>query len=334
MPRVDFIDTTRRLVMKNWMLCLLTSLVLASPCAARAQSESDKVVHLVVGTPAGSAVDVRARWLAERLARVLKRTVVVENRPGFSGNLSAAAVARAPADGSTLLMVHQGLLAINPHLFAHPGFEALVDLVPVARFGLGPLVLVAGSQTSARTLPELVQLAKAKPGGLSYASPAIGSPPFVAAELMKSMAGIDVLHVPFEARAVTQTIGGHVAFTIDNAAVVQPHIESGRLRALAVTGRQRLATLPDVPTFAEAGLAGYEYYAWMGLAAPAGTPAEVVQRLNHQVSAILASDEARTWFALQGVEPGDQSAEAFAAFVREENAKAGRLIRQLGLRVQ
>lgn len=320
--------------MKTWAIWLLTAFVLAPASSARAQSDADKILHLVVGASAGSAVDVRARWLAEKLAVVAKQRIVVENRPGFAGNLSAAAVVRAPADGNTLLMVHQGLLAINPHLFARPGFDALVDLVPVARLGVGPLVLVAGPQTPARSLPELLQLARAKPGALSYASPALGSPPYLATELMKNMAGIDVVHVSFEGGALTQTIGGQVAFTIDNAVVVLPYVQNGRLRALAVTGRQRLAMLPDVPTMAEAGLPGYEYDAWMGVAAAAGTPVDVVQRFNRQISTILATEEARTWFGTQGVEPGDQSAEAFAAFVRDENAKAGRLIRQLGLRIE
>ena len=320
--------------MKTWTRWFLMALLAAAAASAQAQAEPGRVLHLIVPTGAGSTVDVRARWLADKLSGEFKQTIVVENRPGAAGNLSAAAVARAPADGNTLLVVHQGLLAINPHLFVRPGFDALVDFVPVARLGVGPLVLVAGPQTPMRSLSDLMQLAKARPGALSYASPAIGSPPFLAAELMKSMAGIDVLHVPFQEAAITQTIGGQVAFTIDNAAVVLPHIKTGRLRALAVTGRQRLATLPDVPTFAEAGLPGYEYYAWMGVAAPAGTPAAVVQRLNRQISAVLVTEESRAWFVVQGVDPGDQSAEAFAAFVRDENAKAGRLIRQLGLRIE
>ena len=302
--------------------------------AAGAQSESGKTFRLVVGAAAGSTVDVRARWLADRLAVVARQPVMVDNRPGGAGNLSATAVARGPSDGTTLLMVHQGLLAINPHLFVRPGFDALVDLVPVARVGVGALVVVVGPQVAAQSLPDLLQLARAKPGALSYASPAIGSPPFVATELMKSMAGIDVLHIPFEGAAITQTIGGHVAFTIDNAAAILPHVRVGHLRALAVTGRQRLTTLPDVPTFAEAGLAGYEYFSWMGIAVPAGTPLDVVQRLNRQISSILATDEAIAWFASQGAEPGDQSPEAFALFVRSENVKAGRLIRQLGLRIE
>jgi tripartite-type tricarboxylate transporter receptor subunit TctC len=314
-----------------WLIAVSALLV---SHVAEAQPESGKILRLVVGAAAGSTVDVRARWLADRLAVVAGQSVVVDNRPGGAGNLSAVAVARAPSDGNTLLMVHQGLLAINPHLFVRPGFDALVDLVPVARLGVGPLVLVVGPQVAAQSLPNLVQLAKAKPGALSYASPAIGSPPFIATELMKSMAGIDVLHVPFAGAAITQTIGGHVAFTIDNAAAILDHVRSGRLRALAVTGRQRLATLPDVPTFAEAGLAGYEYFSWMGIAAPAGTPLEVVQRLNRQISSILATEEAITWFASQGAEPGGQSPEAFAVFVRSENVKAGRLIRQLGLRIE
>jgi tripartite-type tricarboxylate transporter receptor subunit TctC len=319
--------------MKSLVAWLVVVSALSVSHVAEAQPESGKSLRLVVGAAAGSTVDVRARWLADRLAVVARQPVLVDNRPGGAGNLSAAAVARAPSDGNTLLMVHQGLLAINPHLFVRPGFDALVDLMPVARVGVGPLVLVVGPQVAAQTLPNLVQLAKAKPGALS-ASPAIGSPPFVATELMKSMAGIDVLHIPFEGGAITQTIGGHVAFTIDNAAAILPHVRSGHLRALAVTGRQRLATLPDVPTFAEAGLAGYEYFSWMGIAVPAGVPLEVVQRLNQQISSILATDEAITWFASQGAEPGDQSPEAFALFVRSENAKAGRLIRQLGLRIE
>jgi tripartite-type tricarboxylate transporter receptor subunit TctC len=320
--------------MKSIVAGLIVVSALSASHVAEAQPESGKTLRLVVGAAAGSTVDVRARWLADRLAVVSRQPVMVDNRPGGAGNLSAAAVARASSDGNTLLMVHQGLLAINPHLFVRPGFDALVDLVPVARVGVGPLVLVVGPQVAAQNLPSLVQLAKAKPGSLSYASPAIGSPPFVAAELMKSMAGIDVLHIPFEGAAIAQTIGGHVAFTIDNAAAIVPHVRSGYLRALAVTGRQRLATLPDVPTFAEAGLAGYEYYSWMGIAVPAGTPFDVVQRLNQQISSILVTEEAITWFASQGAEPGDQSPEAFAIFVRSENAKAGRLIRQLGLRIE
>lgn len=308
--------------------------LVALPFATFARTEDAKPLHLIVPTPAGSAPDVRARWLADRLAVAIGRAVMIENRPAGAGNVAAAAVARAPADGNTLLLVHHGLLAVNPHLFARPGFDALVDFAPVARLGIGPLVLVAGPQTPVRNFSELVQLAKASPGTLSFGSPAIGSPPYLATELMKSMAGIDVLHIPMGPLTVPQLIGGEVSFGMDSAVVILQHIQSGRLRALAVTGRKRLTSLPDVPTLAEAGLPGYEYESWMGVVAPAGTPADVVQHLNRKISVVLNTDEARTWFASQGADPGDLSAEAFTAFVREEHRKAGLLIRKLGLRAE
>ena len=319
--------------MKNPRRAVMMAFIAALPWGVAGQPDSGKVLRLVVGAPAGSAPDVRARWLADKLHAALGQTIIIDNQPAAAGNLAAVAVAHAPPDGNTLLLAHQGVLAINPHLFARPGYDALVDLVPVARLGIGPLVLAAGPQTATRSLPELLQLAKARPGALSYASPAIGSPPFLAAELMKHMASIDLVHVPSGPAGITQTVVGHIGFVIDNAAVLLPFIQSGRLRALAVTGRERLLSLPDVPTFAEAGVPDYVYYAWMGVAAPVGTPEATVQRLNRQISAILATEEARAWFAVQGVEPGEQSAAAFAVFVREEHAKAGQLIRQLGLRV-
>lgn len=319
--------------MKHWTRRTMMALA-ALPFAALAQPEDAKPLHLIVPATAGSAPDVRARWLADRLVAAIGRAVLVENRPAGAGNVAAAAVARAPADGNTLLVVHHGLLAVNPHLFARPGFDALVDFAPVARLGIGPLVLVAGPQTPARSFSELVQLAKASPGTLSFGSPAIGSPPYLATELMKDMAGIDVLHIPMGPLTVPQLIGGEVSFGMDSAVVILQHIQSGRLRALAVTGRKRLTSLPDVPTLAEAGLPGYEYESWMGVVAPAGTPAGVVQHLNRKISGILNTDKARTWFASQGADPGDMGAEAFTAFVREEYLKAGLLIRKLGLRAE
>jgi tripartite-type tricarboxylate transporter receptor subunit TctC len=299
-----------------------------------AWAQAAKPIRLVVGSGSGGALDVRARWLADRLGPALSQPVVVENRAGAGGNISAVAVAQAPADGHTLLFIHQGLMAINPHLYARPGFDALKDLVPVARVGTGPLLLVAGMQFPAHSLPDLLKLARAKPGELSYGSPAIGSPPFMALELLKQRAAIDVQHVPLGASALlAQVIGGHAAFTMEGVAVVLPHVQSGRLRALAVSGPRRLAALPDVPTVAEAGVPGYEYLGWMGLAAPAGAPAEWVQRVNRAVAAILVSAEGRAWFAAQGNDTGEMGVEAFAAFVHEEYARWGAEVRRLGLRI-
>ncbi len=311
---------------------LLAAVVM--PLAALAQTETGRPLLLIVGAGAGSAPDVRARWLADKLALATGRAVLVDNRPAGAGNVAAAAVARAPADGNTLLLVHQGLLAANPHLFARPGFDALADFAPVARLGIGPLVLVAGPRTAAHSVADLLQLAKASPGTLAFGSPAVGSPPYLATEQLRSMAGIDILHIPMGPLTVQTLIGGELAFAMDSAVVMLPHIQSGRLRALAVTSRKRLATLPQVPTLDEAGLPGYVYEAWMGVVAPAGTPPPLVQRLNHDISAILNTEQARDWFTLQGAEPGDLSADAFTAFIRGEYDKTGQLVRRLGLRIE
>jgi tripartite-type tricarboxylate transporter receptor subunit TctC len=308
------------------------TLVAAAHTGPRAQSTTP--VRLVVGSGAGGALDVRARWLADRLGPALGQDIVVENRPGAGGNISAAAVAAAPADGHTLLFVHQGLLAINPFLYARPGFDALKDFVPIARLGIGPLLLVTGLQQPSRSLGELIRLAKSQPGQLSYGSPAIGSPPFMAVELLKHRSGIDVQHVPFGAAAlISQVIGGHAAFTMEGVAITLPHVQAGRLRALAVSGPRRLPALPDVPTVTEAGVPGYEYLGWMGLAAPAALPAGQAQRLNRAVEKILSTADARAWFATQGADPGAQGLDEFSAFVRAENARWGAEVRRLGLRL-
>jgi tripartite-type tricarboxylate transporter receptor subunit TctC len=305
---------------------------LALPGLAWAQA--GKPIRLVVGSGPGGALDVRARWLADRLGPALGQPLVVENRAGAGGNLSAVAVTQAPADAQTLLFVHQGLMAINPHLYVRPGFDALKDLVPVARVGMGPLLLVTGMQFPAASLSDLLKLARQRPGELSYGSPAIGSPPFMAVELLKQRAAIDVQHVPFSASTLlAQISGGHAAFTMEAVANVMPLVLAGRLRALAVSGQRRLAALPEVPTLAEAGVPGYEFQGWMGLAAPAGTPAEWVERVNREVMRILTSAEGRQWFAAQGNDPAEVGVEAFAAFVRDEHTRWGAEVRRLGLRI-
>lgn len=299
-----------------------------------AVAQGTRPVRLVVGSGAGGALDVRARWLAERLGPALGHDVIVENRPGAGGNISAAAVAASPPDGHTLLFIHQGLMAINPHLYVKPGFDALKDFVPIARLGIGPLLLVCGMQLPARSLGDLVRLAKEQAGQVNYGSPAIGSPPYMAAELLKHGCGMQAQHIPFGASAlIPQIIGGHAAFTMEGVAITLPQVSAGRLRALAVSGPQRLAALPEVPTVAEAGVPGYDYQGWMGLAAPAGLPSAQVQRLNREIAAILSTPEARQWFATQGADPGAQSAESFAAFVHAESARWRAEVRRLGLRI-
>jgi tripartite-type tricarboxylate transporter receptor subunit TctC len=311
---------------------------LQAPMASRAQQSAwpSRPIRLIVPGGAGGVVDVRARWLAERLAQRLHQSVYVDNVPGAGGNIGMAAVTHTPADGYTLAVVHQGTMTINPHLYGHPGYEPLTDFEAVSRVGVGPLVLAVSPMLPVTSVAELVALAKQKPGSLSFGSPGIGTPPHMAGELFKRMAGVDITHVPYRGggQAVSDLIGGRISMTIEGTNVQLPFVRSGQLRALAVTGPRRLALLPDVPTLAEAGIAGYDFIGWVGIAAPAHTPPAIVEQLHREISAVLASPQAREWFASYGLEPGDVSREAFNEQIRSEYARWGRLILAAGLKAE
>jgi len=291
-------------------------------------------IRLIVPGGPGGVIDLRARWLAERLARRLRQSVYVEDVPGAGGNIGTAKAAHSPPDGYTLAMVHQGTMAINPHLYSHPGYDALADFVAITRVGIGPLVLAVQPALPARSVAELVALAKAKPGQLSFGSPGIGTPPHMAGELFKRMAAIDLTHVPYRGggQAVSDLIGGQISMSIEGMNVQLPFVRSGQIRALAVTGRERSPALPDVPTVAESGVPGYEYLGWVGVAAPAATPRAIVDRLAREIGAVLDSDEAREWFASYGLEPGGGTPEELAAQIRTEHATWGRFVRDAGLK--
>jgi len=287
-------------------------------------------IRLIVPGGAGGVIDQRARWLAEHLAPRLGQPVIVVDVPGAGGDLGTAQAARAPADGHTLVIVHQGTLAINPHLVDHPGYDPLHDFAPITRVGVGPLLLCVNAALPVTSVGELVALARGWPGELTFASPGIGTPPHLAGELFKRKAGIDITHVPYRggAQAVSALIAGEVAMSIEGLSVQLPYVRSGRLRALAVTGPHRLAMLPDVPTLAEAGVAGYEFVGWVGVAAPASTPGPIVQRLHREIAAVIGSEEGRAWLAAYGLEPGGEPPAVFARLVRDEHARWGALIRE------
>jgi tripartite-type tricarboxylate transporter receptor subunit TctC len=284
----------------------------------------DRALRIVAGGP-GSVTDIRARWLGERLAASLGQPIVVENNAAAGGNLGAQHVARSAADGYTLLLTHQGIATINPHLYAKLGFDPLTDLAPITRFGIGSLLTVS-SAVPARSVKELIALARAKPGTLTYGTPGIGTPPHLASELFTRMAGIEATHVPFKGGGALASamLGGHVGFSMDGLTAQLPHVRSGQLRALAGNRAPR----------PEAGLPGYEFSGWTGLAAPAGTPKEVIARLNAEIAKIAATPEARSWFDAGGAEAGIQSPEAFDAFIRAEHAKWGEVIRAAGIRIE
>ena len=311
---------------------------LAAAIAAGGQALADEpagaLLHLLVPGGPGGVVDLRARWLAEHLGPALNRPVIVEYKPGAGGNIAMAAGAHSAPDGNTLVIVHQGTMTVNPHLYAHPGYDPLTDFMPITRIGVSPLLLAVPRDSSIMTLSDLLRQAKERPGKLSYGSPGVGTPPYLEGELFKRAAGIDVVHVPYKSgsAALTDLLGGHISYTIEGTIVQLPQVQAGRLRALAVTGPHRLAALPDVPTLAEAGIADCEFLGWVGIAAPAGTPKPVVERLYTAIATVLHTPEAREWFDSFGAEPGTDPPEAFSQSIRAEHAKWGRLLHALGVR--
>lgn len=295
-----------------------------------------KPIRIIVPGGPGGVTDIRARWLAERLSPALGQPVVVENRAGAGGNLGTVAAVRSPADGYTLLIVHIGTMAINPHLYANAGYDPLTDIAPITRVGVGPQALAVHKDVPARSVAELLALARAKPGELTFVSPGVGTPGHLAASLLMHLTGIKATHIPYKGggQAVQDLIAGHVTFTIEGLTLLKPFVDDGRLRVLAVTTAQRAKSMPDVPTMAEAGVAGYELTAWAGIGAPAGTPRPVIDRLYAEIARILATPEALAWFASFGIDPGGEPPDAFAALVRAENAKLGAVIRDMGIKAE
>lgn len=314
------------------LLSMLLGLLSAG--VASADSYPVKPIRLIVPGVAGSPPDVRARWLADKLYPALGQRVVVDNKPGAGGTLGAAAVAHSAADGYTLLAVTQGTLAFSPHLYNEPGFNALTDFAPITRISVGSLLLAVYPGARVDTVAQLIRLAKDKPGTLTFGSAGIGSPPHMAGELFRRQAGIEVTYVPYKGgnEAHLDVVAGRITYTMEGIGILLPYVKAGKLKALAVTGPQRVATLPDVPTIAESGLANYDYEVWTGICAPAGTPKEIVARLNTELVKILRTSEAQEWFAGQGVRPIGDSPEEFATLIRADYAKWGTVIKASGMK--
>jgi tripartite-type tricarboxylate transporter receptor subunit TctC len=302
--------------------------------AAAAQSYPTRPVHMVVPFAAGGAVDTVARALGQKLGESWKQPVIVDNRPGAGGNIAADAVAKTPGDGYTLLITTQGF-AISPALYKKLPFDATRDFAPVTQLTSSFLVLVCAPQLPSHSTRELIALARSRPGTINYGSTGIGAPPHLLGELLKSASGIDMLHVPYKGDApLTQALlAGEVHVAFMPLAGVLPHIRSGRLRALGVSGGARSATLPDVPTFREAGLP-FEFTGWLGIFAPASTPRELVTLIQRELArAIVAPDMLERWPAW-GYEPVGNAPEALASRVESDMAMYARVIRDAGIPLQ
>ena len=318
--------------------CALALGLAAAPFVRGQAPWPARPVRFLVPAAPGSVVDVRARWLAARLAPLLGQPVVIENKPGGGGLLGMEAGARSAPDGYTLVLVHQGVIAVNPFIHAKLPYDPFRDFVPVTRLGLSPLVFVVRPSLGAQTLADFIALARSHRTPLSFGSPGIGTPPHLAAELFRREARIEALHVPYQrgggGQAAADLIAGHVDFTLEGLTVMLPHVKAGRVHALATTGTRRLETLPEVPTVHEAALPGYTYHGWVGIVAPAGTPGDIVARAHRGIASVLASTEAREWFGAAGADVTPQSPEEFGDFMRAEHRKLGAVIREAGVRAE
>ena len=315
--------------MSRYLIFALSLLALALPAAAQERYPS-RPLRIVVPFAPGGSTDIFARLVGDRLATALGQPVVIENRAGASGNIGADAVAKSAPDGYTILMATTGVMAINNALFKSMTFDAAKDFEPAVYIASISNVVIVPVDLPAKSIAELVALARREPGKLSFASSGAGSSTHMSAELFKSMAGLDIVHVPYKGsgQALPDLIAGRVSMMFENAPGAVSYIKGGKVRALAVTGLKRAAALPELPTVAESGVPGYESLSWSGLAVPANTSKEIIQRLNRETAAILASDDMRARLADQGAEAVGGSPEQFAAHIRAERDKWSRLIRE------
>jgi tripartite-type tricarboxylate transporter receptor subunit TctC len=313
----------------------LLAAALAAPFSVFAQSYPVRPVRMIVGFPPGGGTDILARIVAQKLADSWKQQVVVENRPGASATIAAAAVARSAPDGYVLSMGQLTPNAIAPALQASLQYDALKDFAPIVLVGTSPNVLVVYPGLPVRTLAELTAHARAQGKPMTYATSGAGSLQHIAAELYRSMADVQLVHVPFKGsgQAVIDLMAGQVDMNFDSVPATIQHIRSGKLRALAVTSAKRAGGgLDDVPTIAESGFPGYDLTTWWGLFAPAGTPNEVLERVHADTVAALRAADVRERLAGLSIEPGGGSRAEFAAYVRAEIAKYDRIVKQLAIK--
>ena len=305
----------------------------ALAAGALAQGYPAKPVKVVVPYPPGGPTDIVARVVSQKLSEQTGQQFLVENRPGAGGNIGADAVAKAPADGYTLLVATTAH-AINPSLFKNLNYQLLKDFVPISQLTSGPLVIVVNPGLPAKNVAELIALAKAKPGELSFASSGNGQSTHLSAELFSSMAGVKMNHVPYKgsAPALTDVMGGQAALMFDTMLSAMPHVKSGKLRALAVTGAKRSPAAPELPTVAET-LPGYEAIAWNNLLAPAGTPKEVIAKLSSELKKVLDQPDVRERFAAQGFAATWTTPEASTAFMQSEVDKWAKVVKASGATV-
>lgn len=299
---------------------------------AVAQDYPSKPVRLIVPFPPGGSVDLVARLVGKSLSESFKQPFIVDNKPGASGNIGAEYVAKSPADGYTLLVGSAGVFAANQYLYANPPFDPQQVFSPIMRIVDQPNILVVNPSFPAKSVKELIALAKEKPGKLNFGSASVGSAQHFSAEVLMQQTGIALLHVPYKggAPALTDLMGGQIDFLFDTSPTALPYVKSGKLRALAITSSQRSRLLPDVPTMKEAGLPNFEVVTWTGIAAPAGTPKNIVDKINAAIKTALRGELSKQLEETSLIPAGD-SPEAFREFIRKDAENYARLVKSANI---
>lgn len=316
-----------------WRYLAVALLSIAAVMPARGQEYPSRPVRVVVPFPAGGGTDIVARLVTQKVGRAMGANFVVDNRAGAGGTIGTEIVAKAPADGYTLVVV-SGSHTINPSLYRKLSYDAVRDFAPVTMLASSPGLLVVHPSVPAKTVKQLIALARSRPGELIYASAGNGTPPHLAAELFKTMAGVNLVHVPYKGntQAFNDLLGGQVSLSFPTMPSVLPHVKGGRLRALAVTSAERSKVIPAIPTIAESALPGYAASSWYGVLAPAGTPRSIVDRLQQEIVKALHDAELREKFLAQGLDPVGNSPADFASIIQAEIGKWVKVVQASGAR--
>lgn len=316
-------------------LGLMAAAAVASMPAASAADYPEKSIRIVVPFSAGGATDMLARLVGQKLHTRWGQAVVIDNRPGAGGNIGAEAGARAAADGYTLLLVAAGFMAVNPHVYEKLNYDSVTSFAPITQLVSAPLLLVTHPSVPVSNFQEYLALVRSEPGKFILGNGGVGTAQHLGGEYLDMTANVKSLHVPYKgsAPATTDLLGGQVQAMLDNMVTLIPHVKSGKLRAIAVSAAERVPNLPEVPTMAESGLPGFETGTWYGIVAPAGTPKEVVDKLNREIVAILAEPEVRELLIEKGLQPVGNTPEVFADYIVAEREKAGRIVRAANIKV-
>jgi tripartite-type tricarboxylate transporter receptor subunit TctC len=315
----------------------LTLLIVAASFAASAAAQSypARPVRMLMGFPPGGGTDIVGRIVAQKLSEGLGQQILPENRGGATGMIAAELAAKAPPDGYTIMMAHIAALTILPSLYRKLSYDAARDFAPISLAAIGPNLLVVHPSVPAKSVKELIALAKARPGQLHYASPGSGSVQHLSGELFKLQAKVDMLHVPYKGsgQSIVDLVAGHVQLNFDSVPPVLPHARAGRLRALAVTSEKRSTLMPDIPTVNESGVPGFDMGTWWGLVAPAAVSKDVIARLHAETAKVLKLPDVREKLGNVGAEPGGNTPEQFGAFIRSETAKYARIVRDAKIKI-